>query len=206
MFARSTTVAVETSSIDRAIDLLRDELMPELMDIDGCIGLSALIERESGRCITTSAWRSAEAMRASAGQVAPLRDRLIIALGATRPLVQEWEIPVMHRAHMAPVGACARVSWLKGAPASVDDSIESFRMITPALDDLTGFCSASLLINRGTGEAVSTVTYDNAEALARTREAAERLRKRGAEQAGAKVLEVAEFELALAHLRVPELV
>jgi hypothetical protein len=79
-------------------------------------------------------------------------------------------------------------------------------MITPALDDLTGFCSASLLINRGTGEAVSTVTYDNAEALSRTREAAERLRNRGAEQAGAKLLEVAEFELALAHLRVPELV
>ncbi|NUT33249.1 MAG: hypothetical protein HOV79_09260 [Hamadaea sp.] len=206
MFARSTTIIVDHASIDRAVTLMRDEVMPALLRIDGCIGMSVLVDRESGRCIATSSWRSSEAMRASNAQVAPLRDQVIATLRAKEPLIQEWEIPVMHRSHPAPEGAGARLSWLKGDPANLESATESYKMIMPLLDDLTGFCSASLLINRDTGQAVSTVVYDNAEALMRTREVANSLRGRVAEQAGAEVLEVAEFELALAHLRVPELV
>jgi heme-degrading monooxygenase HmoA len=206
MFARSTSITVDPSSLDRAVTLLRDDVMPALMRIDGCLGLSGLIERESGRCISTSAWQSLEAMRASEGQVAPVRNRLINTLGAMEPLVQEWEIPIMHRAQPAPNGACASLSWLKGDPANTDNSIESFKMIIPELDNLPGFCSASLLINRVTGRAVSTVVYESSEAMARTRDIGQTLRRRVAEQTNAEVLDVAEFELALAHLRVPELV
>ena len=197
---------VDRSSLDRTVELLRDDVMPALMDIDGCVGLSGLIDRESGRCIATSAWESLEAMRASEGQVTPVRNRVISTVGGRESLVQEWEIPVMHRAHPAPDGAGARVSWLQGAPANVANAIESFRMIMPELDDLPGFCSASLLINRDTGQAVSTVIYESSEAVARTREIAQGLRRRVAEQTKAEVLDIAEFELALAHLRVPELV
>jgi hypothetical protein len=197
---------VDPSAVDRTVELLRDDVMPALMDIDGCVGLSGLINRESGRCIATSSWESLEAMRASAGQVAPLRNRVISTVGGTEPLVQEWEIPVMHRMHSAPTGAGARVSWLQSDPANVVSSIESFKMIMPALDDLPGFCSASLLINRSTGQAVSTVIYESSEAVARTREIAQGLRRRVAEQTKSDVLDIAEFELALAHLRVPELV
>jgi hypothetical protein len=102
-------------------------------------------------------------------------------------------------------GARARASWLLGDPASIDDSVESFRAILPLLDELPGFCSASLLVNRGTGRAVSTVTYDSADTLAQTRPRANEIRGRIAEQTGTEVLEVAEFELAVAHLRVPEM-
>lgn len=197
---------VDPSAIDRAVTVMRDQVMPALVEIDGCVGMSVLVDRESGRCITTSSWRSLDAMRASEGQVAPLRDQVITTLGAKKPLVQEWEIPVMHRAHLAPEGAGARLSWLKGDPANLDTATEAFKMIMTPLDDLPGFCSASLLINRNTGEAVSTVVYDNADALVRTRDIANSLRRRVAEQTNAEVREVAEFELALAHLRVPELV
>jgi hypothetical protein len=206
MFARSTTVVGDPSMLDRGVALLRDDVMSALMLVDGCVGLSGLIDRESGRCIATSAWESLEAMRASEDQVAPMRDRLIDTLGGREPLVQEWEIPVMHRTHVAPSGACARVSWIRSDPANVNNSIESFKMIIPELDNLSGFCSASLLINRDTGGAVSTVMYEDAEAVARTRDIARGLRQRATGQTGAEVLEVAEFELALAHLRVPELV
>jgi heme-degrading monooxygenase HmoA len=145
-------------------------------------------------------------MQASEDQVAPLRSQWINVLSAMEPLVQEWEIPVMHRTQPAPDGACARVSWLKGEPANIENSIESFKMIMPELDNLPGFRSASLLINRDTGQAVSTVMYESSDALARTRDIAQGLRARVAQQTGAEILEVAEFELALAHLRVPELV
>ncbi|NUO60842.1 MAG: hypothetical protein HOV71_16810 [Hamadaea sp.] len=206
VYARSTTVIADPSSIDRAVTLVRDEIMPALMAIDGCIGVSCLIERDSGRCIATSAWESMETMTASESQVAPLRSRLTASVGAAGPLVQEWEIPLMHRAQPAPTGAYARLSWLQGDTANMDDSIESFRMILPMLDELPGFCSASLLVDRDTGQAVSTVVYESSAAVARTREVGQSLRNRIAQQAGLEIVEVAEFELALAHLRVPELV
>jgi heme-degrading monooxygenase HmoA len=206
VYARSTTIVANPSSIDQAVALVRDEVMPALMRIEGCLGLSCLIERSSGRCIATSAWQSLETMKASESQVAPVRGQLITSLGASRPLVQEWEIPVMHRAQPAPTGAYARLTWLQGEPANVDSSIESFKTIIPVLDDLPGFCSASLLIDRSTGQAVSTVVYESSEAVAQTRDAGQTLRSRVAEQTGAEIIDVAEFELALAHLRVPELV
>jgi len=206
VYARSTTLIADPSSIDRAVALVRDEVMPALMRIDGCLGVSCLIERESGRCIATSAWQSLETMKASESQVAPVRSQLTTTLGATRPLVQEWEIPVMHRAQPAPTGAYARLSWLQGESANIDNSIESFKMVIPELDGLPGFCSASLLIDRDTGQAVSTVVYESSAAVARTRDIGQTLRSRVAQQTGAQVTDVAEFELALAHLRVPELV
>jgi heme-degrading monooxygenase HmoA len=102
-------------------------------------------------------------------------------------------------------GARARVTWLQGDPASIDESVESFRAILPLVDQLPGFCSASLLVNRQAGRAVSTVIYDSADTLAQTRARANDLRTQLATQTGAEVLEVAEFELAVAHLRVPEM-
>ena len=53
---------------------------------------------------------------------------------------------------------------------------------------------------------MSSVTFDSAEAMAASRDEAERMRTNATAELGAEVLEVAEFELALAHLRVPELV
>jgi hypothetical protein len=44
------------------------------------------------------------------------------------------------------------------------------------------------------------------DAMARNRERATELRSRRVRELGAEVIDVAEFELAIAHLRVPELV
>ncbi len=184
---------------------VRDDVMPELMRMPGCVGLSHLVDHATGWCITTSAWQNEEAMRATTEAVRPLRDRFVAEIGGSAPIVDEWEIALMHRDHQSMEGARARASWLRGDPASIDDSVETFRAILPLLDELPGFCSASLLVNREAGRAVSTVIYDSVDTLAQTRARANDLRTRVAEQTGAEVLEVAEFELAFAHLRVPEM-
>jgi heme-degrading monooxygenase HmoA len=206
VYARSTTLIAKPSSIDRGVALLRDEVMPALMEIDGCLGVSCLVERESGRCIATSAWRSLETMKASESKASPVRRRLTATMEAAGPLIQEWEIPVMHRIQPAPSGAYARLSWLQGEPANSDDLIESFKTGIPIMDDVPGFCSASLLLNRDIGQAVSTVVYESSDVVARTRDLSQTMRSRAVAQTGAEVMEVAEFELALAQLRVPELV
>jgi hypothetical protein len=52
---------------------------------------------------------------------------------------------------------------------------------------------------------VSSVTYDDLAAIERTRAQAATIRTADTQHAGAEVLDVGEFELAIAHLRVPEL-
>ena len=71
--------------------------------------------------------------------------------------------------------------------------------------DLEGFCSASFLINRSTGRAVSSTTFDSHDAMDRNRERATELRNTRTRELGADIIDVGEFELTLAHLRVPEM-
>jgi quinol monooxygenase YgiN/heme-degrading monooxygenase HmoA len=202
--ARSTTIQAQPSSIDDGIAHVRDEVLPAIMGVDGCVGLSLLVDRQSGRCIATSAWQSAGAMLASEEQVRPLRDRAAEIFGGSSQ-VDEWEIAVLHRDHQTQQGACVRVTWLEVAPADADRGIDAFRAALPTIESLDGFCSASLMVDRSSGRAVSSVTFDSRDAMQRTRDQASGIRSEVAQDARGRVLEVAEFDLAVAHLRVPEM-
>ena len=205
MYARSTTINAGPGSIDAGIAQVRDEVMPMLQEMAGCIGLSMLVDRESGRCITTSAWQSQEAMRATDEELRPVRERLAATVGGT-PQVQEWEIAVLHRDHRSAAGACVRATWVMVDPANLDRAIDVYKLASlPRLEDLAGFCSASLLVDRASGRAVSSVTYDSQQAMDDNREAAASMRSSTTKDAGAELLDLGEFELAIAHLRVPEL-
>ena len=206
MYARSTTIQGQPSSIDAGIGHTRDSVMPALEGIDGCVGLSLLVDRQSGRCIVTSSWESEEAMHASEDAVRPIRDRAVELLGGSRQ-VEEWEIAAMHREHRAGEGACARATWVKVDPAQLDQGIGFYKStILPALEELDGFCSASLLVDRASGRGVAVATFDNAEALERAKDALDRIKTTGSQEANAEILDQCDFELAVAHLRVPELV
>jgi hypothetical protein len=205
VYARSTTVLAHLKSIDAGVAHIRDEVMPTLLGMEGCIGLSMLVDRNTGRCIATSAWRTREAMLASERQLRPVRDHVAEILG-NRPQVDEWEIAVLHRDHTSRSGACVRASWVRMAPAQADRVVDVYRTgLLPVMQDYDGFCSASLLVDRASGLAVSSVSYDSIESMQRSREKSDALREAGAREAGVEIVEVCEFELALAHLRVPEM-
>jgi hypothetical protein len=169
--------------------------------------MSLLVDRESGRCIATTAWESEAAMQASAEQVKPLRADAEQSLGTTSSEVGTWDVAVMHRDHASPEGACARVTWLSGDAGLADRAADVYRMvILPTVQEWDGFCSASLMISRETGRVVGTVTFETPAQLEATREAAKDLRQRASERLDARVDDMAEMEVAMAHLHVPELV
>ena len=206
MYARSTTIQAQTSSIDAGIAHMRDSVMPALRGIDGCIGLSLLVDRMSGRCIATTSWESEEAMRASEESIRPIRDRAAELFGGSAQ-VEEWEIAGMHREHRSIEGACVRATWVKVGADQIDQGIDFYKMtILPALEELEGFCSASLLVDRASGRGVASVTFDSAEAMKRNKDQLDRIRATGSQEARAEVLDECDFELAVAHLRVPEMV
>jgi quinol monooxygenase YgiN len=203
--ARSTTVRAHPESIDAGIAHIRDEVMPMLSGMEGCVGLSMLADRTSGRCIITSAWQSEEAMRASAEQLRPVRDRAAEMLGG-RAQVDEWEIAVLHRDHASEPGACVRATWLRTEPGQTERLVEFYRMeLLPAIQEYEGFCSASLMVDHAGGYLVSSVTFDGLDSMAGTREQAMALRDRATGEIGGEIVDVGEFELVLAHLRVPEM-
>lgn len=205
MFARTTTVIARPSGIDRGIRYVRDVVMPELQGIPGFVGLSTLVDRATGRCIITSSWQSPDSLRMSEAQVRGIRDRCGEHFDATETVVDQWEIAVMHRARTSEQAASASVSWLEGDPATMGALVEAFRDAVPRLEQLPGFTSTSLLVDRRSGRAVSTVVYD-ASAMTKARPHESAIRTAVADIAGAYVIEVAEFELAISQLRVPELV
>jgi hypothetical protein len=87
-----------------------------------------------------------------------------------------------------------------------DRLLEDYKSsVLPAIEALEGFCSASLLIDRSTGRAVSSATFDSREAMDRNRDKAAEIRSERTREMGADVVDVGEFELAVAHLRVPEM-
>jgi hypothetical protein len=206
MYARTTTLRGNPQAVDDLIATVRDEVLPGLMQLQGCVGLSLLVDRDAGRAIATSAWETEEAMRASAESVRPLRDRAAQAFGGT-PEIQEWEIAVLHRAHHIGDGACARVVWTRTAPGNLDRIIGAYRdSLMPWWEQTEGFCSNSFLVDREEGRCSSTVVFESREAMAQTRDQFTTLREEFVTRMGMEVVEVAEFVMALAHLRVPETV
>jgi heme-degrading monooxygenase HmoA len=206
VYARSTTIEAQPSSIDAGIAHVRDVVMPALEKVDGCLGMSLLVDRASGRCIATSSWETQEAMHAGAERIRPVRDQAAQAFGGS-PTVDEWEIAVLHRDHPSRPGAGVRATWLKMRPDQFDRAIEFYReSVLPAIEELEGFCSASLMIDRTSWRAVSSSTFDTLDAMERNGDQARSLRTARLRDLGADQFDVGEFELAIAHLRVPELV
>ena len=206
MYARSNTVRGDPQKIDAGIADVRDEVMPKVQGMSGCVGLSMLCDRESGRCIVTTAWADESSMHATEEGVRAMRERAAETFGGSVE-VNEWEIAVLHRTREAPAGACCRVTWTRGDPADMDRMIDTFRMaLLPRLDDVAGFCSVSVMVNRDNGMCALAATYESREAMMQSREAVAAMRDDFTQQLGLQVTDIAEFDLVVHHLRVPETV
>jgi heme-degrading monooxygenase HmoA len=199
VYARSTTFHGRPENIDAGIALIKNEVAPMVDRAEGCRGLSLLVDRRTGLCIATSSWESEAAMRDSDEQLRPMRDRGRDILGGSIQ-VDEWEIAVMHRTHH---GECCRVSWVQG---DLDAMTATFRAaILPRLEQTAGFCSASLLVNRSTGLGCATTAWETRAAMEASRPAADDMRSQAASDANGQIIDVHEFDLAHAHLHVPEM-
>ena len=207
MYARTTTVHADPQRIDEGIRYIRDEVMPAVQGMPGCMGLSMLCDRDSGRCIVTTSWDSEESMSASREAVRAMREQATDVMGG-RFDVDEWEIAVMHRAHALHDGAWARVTFSRLHDAGqADRVIEAWKAnILPRMDEFDGFSSVSLLVDRATGRGVGTMCFDDRQTLDASRETAKGMRAEFAGRIGIDITDVAEMEVAIHHLRVPEMV
>jgi len=206
MFVRTTEVQADPAKVEHGIAVVRGEVFPAVSGMDGCAGMSLLVDRDSGRCIAATAWQSEDSMGSSTQSVVPLRDRAVQSLGGGGSEVHEWEVVAVHRDHAAPDGAWARVTWLSGDPGMVDRAIDTYKVaVLPRLEEMKGFCSASLMVDRAAGRAVGTVAFDSRQAMEASRHDAQGIRERVSTELGATIDKVEEMEMAFTHLHVPEM-
>ena len=206
MHARSTTIRGNPEAVEAGITYIRDRVMPAVQGMDGFIGLSMLVDRAGGRSIVTTAWSEADAMRGSAAGVKAMRRRAAEIMAGELE-VEDWDIAVLHRKHPTHNGACAQVMWTSGEPGELDRLVDRFRMaMLPRMEELPGFVSVSLMIDRAGGRTATSVTYDCRQSMVEAEPPAMALRQEFARDLGLDVTEVAAFDVALAHLRVPETV
>jgi hypothetical protein len=206
MYARSTTIYGDPTMLGDGIDYVRDTVMPAIRQMAGSVGLSMLCDRETGRCIITTAWRDEMSMHDTEHAVHDLRQRASELLGGHAD-VQEWEIAVMHRMHEAHNGACTRVIYGSMDMDRLDDGITTMRTsLLPKMEELTGFCAVNHMIDRETGRSATAVTYDSRADMMTANDDAKALREEFARGVGMEITGIAEFDLVLAHLRVPEMV
>jgi hypothetical protein len=207
MYARTTTVRGNPTAVEQVVTMVRDEVLPATTQLEGCTGLSLLAAARTGRCIMTTGWETEPDMRASADTTRDIRARIGRTLGAV-PVVAQWEVAVMHRAAQAGEHACCRVTWVAlRDPAAVDEDIATFRMaMLPRIEELVGFSSASLMVDRVSGRAVAAVNYVDREAMRTAGQRADALQAEYARSMGGRITEVAELDLVVAHLRIPETV
>jgi hypothetical protein len=206
MHARSTMITGRPDAVDQGIAFIRDEAQPAITSMDGCLGLSLVVNRATGRCIATSAWETEESMALAGDALAPFRARAAVILGG-EPEVDRWEIAAMHRVMPSGEGAWCRIIWSRPQDVYIHVMLERFRNpLLRQIEALGGFCSISLFVDRLERRICTTTTYESRTSLEASREPAEGLRERVARDTGIEFLEIAEFELALSRLRVPEFV
>jgi len=204
VYARSTSFRARPGTLDDGIGYVRDEVFPASIAVQGCVGLSMMCDRETRWCITTSAWSTQEARESSGRTMRPLLDRGADVFDA-EPVVDLWEIVLLHRHASFGEGACVRSTWLTVDVEALTEAIKTYRIVMlPALQEMGGFCSISLMVDRATGRAVSSATFESRETMVASRPAAERLRSLRLGNLGATVTDIQEFELVLEHLDVPE--
>jgi hypothetical protein len=204
MYARTATLRGDPRAVEQAIAFVRDEWLPTATTLEGCTGLSMLVGRRTGRCIVTSGWADKQSMLGSAEGMRRDRARLGQLLGAV-PVVAQWEVAVLDRLRPTGADACCRLIWSsRPDPTSLDDDIATFRMtLLPRIEELTGFCSASLMVDRVSGRTVLAVAYADREAMLVAGQRADALRMEYARAMGGRITEVSDLDLAVAHLRIP---
>lgn len=91
----------------------------------------------------------------------------------------------------------ARLTRLKGDPGQIEEATKSYRNALSQFAAIDGNRGAFLLVDRDTGVGIGITLWDSENAMTAARERATELRQQAAEQVGAQIEGVEEFEVAV---------
>lgn len=205
MYGRATTFNGDPAKIDEAISFIRDTVTPTIQGQSGCLGLGAWCNRETGHVVVVSAWTDRASLDASEATAVPLRAQGGSILGAPAS-VEIFEPVIIEQTRGDEPGFWSRATMMEGDPSTVDAGIETFRRdVLPAVRGLSGCTGVMLGVNRETGRAIATTTFETRAALDASRDAAMAIRDAAATSTGVRVTDILEDEVVIVGIRGPEI-
>jgi heme-degrading monooxygenase HmoA len=103
MHARVTTLEGAPDRTDDATRHFREQVLPQLQQMEGFKGFVALSDRQSGKLLGVAFWESEEALRATDEAVVPVREGAAEAAGGTVAGVEHYEVVVYEAPSAGPV-------------------------------------------------------------------------------------------------------
>ncbi len=202
MHVRATTIHADLSRLEDGIAYVRVRIVPVVESLPGSLGLSMIVDHDSGLVTITTAWTSAQARSASDDELVVQRTEVAELLGGGPAASELLELAVLDRVRPAPAGAWSRTTRIRVDPHRVDSAVDSYSASTRhALRQLDGYCSAVLLVDRASGHGAVSVTFDSWDSLVASREPAEAIRAAGTAEIGAEVTDVRESEIVITGIR-----
>jgi heme-degrading monooxygenase HmoA len=96
MHARVSTFQSPPEQVtDAAVDNVRANLVPRVLEMDGNRGAIFLMDRDTGRTMTITLWDSEESLRASEEKANQVREAAAQTTSASIGDVQRFEAPVV---------------------------------------------------------------------------------------------------------------
>ena len=103
MFARVSTYQGDPAQIDQGLDYARENILPRVKQVDGFEGVYYLVDRQSGKALTITLWKSEEALRASEEEANRLRSESAESASATIENVERYEVGFSEASSSGPV-------------------------------------------------------------------------------------------------------
>jgi len=94
MYARVTTLEGPPEKMDEAARHVREQVLPQLQQMDGFKGFIALGDRQSGKLLGVAFWESEEVLRATEEAVSSMRSGAAEATGGSVAGVDQYEVHV----------------------------------------------------------------------------------------------------------------
>ncbi len=124
MHARVTTLEVASDRFDDATRYTKEQVLPQLQQLDGFKGFITLGDRESGRVRGVALWESEEALHATEDAASQIRGGVAEATGATIASVENCEVSVFEVPSAGPVsGVTDTVGGVTQPVSGVTDTV-----------------------------------------------------------------------------------
>ncbi|WP_395296953.1 hypothetical protein ACF9IK_28580 [Kitasatospora hibisci] len=195
MYVRTGYFTGDPGRIDRTLGALDTESVGLLSAQPGYRGYGLFANRELGVIMMGSWWDSAQHERDSAERLRQRRDELLAQFAGSAAIEVLEAAAVSPPAPVAPGGGFRLVRF-DFDPERGDELVEGFRAgALPALQQMDGFVSAALLLNRAVARGSVGAVFADRAALAASRAPQAAARAKVTAATGAIVRSLEEFEV-----------
>ena len=201
MFVRTVYVTGDPAQLDTAIRALNAQGRDLLEERPGYRGSGIFVDRELGKLLAASWWRTEQSRRNSDEVMRERRGSMLEPFAATTA-VDNYEARVFHQARQPAAGGGLRLTRLEFDPLDADLLADTFRAsVVPRLDTLPGLARTSLLFDRERGRGLVGTLFTDRASLVASRAAQAAARHEGAAKAHVTVTGLEEFETVFTDVR-----